>query len=127
MDLADLSRILIAFAAVVGLIGVSALIARKAGLASQAAKFSRRRRLSLVETLPLDARRRAAIIRCDGREHLIILGATSETLIEADIPSCPESEEEAEAPPAFADAIARLNSLAGARNPFKRQGKADAA
>lgn len=128
MDLADLSRILVAFISVLGLIGVSALIARKAGLASGVARLSRSRRLCLVETLPLDARRRAAIISCDGREHLVILGAASETIIATDIPPCPApTRESAQATPAIAGALSRLGGLSGARNPFKAQGKSDAA
>ena len=39
----------------------------------------------LVETLPIDPRRRLAIVRCDDREHLLILGTNSETVIESDI------------------------------------------
>lgn len=97
MDILDLSRIFFALIAVLGMIGLCAMIAKKAGLVSGAVGLAKKRRLQLVETLPLDARRRAAIIRCDGREHLVILGQTSETLVEANIPACAERVGVAEA------------------------------
>lgn len=127
MDILDFSRIFFALIAVLGLIGLCALIARKAGLAQNALSLVKRRRLSLVESLALDARRRAVIIRCDGREHLVILGPTSETVIDKDVPEAPVIELPAAAPaPSFADAVARFKTFAGA-NPFSKQEKADAA
>ena len=63
MDILDLSRIFFALIAVLGMIGLCAMIAKKAGLVSGAVGLAKKRRLQLVETLPLDARRRAAIIR----------------------------------------------------------------
>ncbi len=73
-----------ALLAVIALIGLCAVAARKAGLISGAA-LTRKRRLALVETMALDARRRAVIIRCDGAEHLLILGA-GETVVARDLP-----------------------------------------
>lgn len=128
MDILDLSRIFFALIAVLGLIGLCATIARKAGFVSGAVSLARRRRLSIVETLPLDARRRAAIIRCDGREHFVILGATTETIIDANIPACAQLPEEgADMKPPFADALARLQKFAAARNPYRAKGDATAA
>ena len=78
-------RIILALIAVLGMIGVAAVIARKAGLAAPAGAFTRKKRLALVETLALDARRRVAIIKCDDTEHLVLLGATSETVIDTNL------------------------------------------
>ncbi|MEE2692506.1 MAG: flagellar biosynthetic protein FliO [Pseudomonadota bacterium] len=127
MDILDFSRIFFALIAVLGMIGLCAMIARKAGLAQNALQFAKRRRLAAVESLALDARRRAVILRCDGREHLVILGPTSETVVEKDIPPAPPLEIVEPAPqPSFADAMARLKTFAGA-NPFSKAQKADAA
>jgi len=41
------------------------------------------RRLQVVEAIVLDARRRLVIVRADGREHLLLLGAASESVIES--------------------------------------------
>lgn len=46
-----------------------------------------KKRLKVVEALPLDARRRLLLIKRDDKEHLVILGANSETVIETDIES----------------------------------------
>jgi flagellar protein FliO/FliZ len=128
MDILDFSRIFFALIAVLGMIGLCAMIARKAGFVCGAVSLARRRRLSIVESLPLDARRRAAIIRCDGREHLVILGATTETIIDANIPAiAPLPTEDAAAKPPFADALARLQKFAAAGNPYRAKGDATAA
>ena len=85
MPLLEIARIIFALAAVIGMIGLAALAAKKLGLAG-ANGFQRTRRLHLVETLAFDQKRRAAILRCDGREHLIMLDAASVTVIDRDIP-----------------------------------------
>lgn len=41
------------------------------------------RRLAVVESLALDPRRRLVLVRADGREHLLLLGATEETVVES--------------------------------------------
>ncbi|MEQ8936578.1 MAG: hypothetical protein RIE56_12390, partial [Amphiplicatus sp.] len=65
--------------------------------------------------------------RCDGREHLVILGPTSETIVDKDIPEAPVIDLPTAAPtPSFADAMARLKNFAGG-NSFSKQEKADAA
>ncbi|GAB4524948.1 MAG: hypothetical protein Kow00133_13360 [Amphiplicatus sp.] len=127
MDLLSLSRIFFALLLVIGLIAACALAAKRLGLAQGAAALGRKRRLALVETLALDARRRLAIIRCDGREHLLVLGPAGETVIARGL-SAPEIEEaEAGEAPSFAEAMARLKKVSPARNPFRAARKADAA
>ncbi|MEZ5892830.1 MAG: flagellar biosynthetic protein FliO [Parvularculaceae bacterium] len=81
----DIFRIVFGLVAVIGMIGAAAYAARKAGLASLPGAAGRMRRLAVREMLPLDARRRLAVIACDGKEYLIILGATGETLIDANL------------------------------------------
>lgn len=127
MDLFALSRIFFALIAVIALIGVLALLARKAGFVNGAISMARRRRLAVSESLPIDARRRAVILRCDGREHLIVLGPTGETLIDADLPApaALPAEEPAETPP-FVVAMQKFEKAA-LRNPFAAKKEADAA
>lgn len=73
---------------VLGLIALLALLARRMGLGYRVPSRGRRaRRLSVVEVIPLDARRRLALVRRDRVEHLVLLGANSELLIEAGIPA----------------------------------------
>lgn len=99
MSSIDLARMFFALLAVLALIGLAAHAARRLGLVANGGVIARKRRLHLVETLAIDARRRAAIISCDGREHLVLLGAQSETLVAADL-----------APAAFADNVRTAGS-----------------
>ena len=65
------------------MIALAAFAAQKAGLASMAGGTAgRRRRLAIREMLPLDARRRLAIVSCDDTEYLIILGPSGETVVD---------------------------------------------
>ncbi|MFN0025404.1 MAG: flagellar biosynthetic protein FliO [Parvularculaceae bacterium] len=86
MTLLEIARLIFALIAVLGLIGLAAVAAKRLGLAG-ANGFQRARRLQLVETLALDQRRRAAILKCDGREHLIVLDNGRVTIVEAAIPA----------------------------------------
>ena len=43
------------------------------------------RRIEVIERLPLDARRSVALIRRDGREHLILVGPEGSVVLEAGI------------------------------------------
>ena len=87
-DLPQIVRLLVALAVVVSLMGGLAFILKKLGLATpQSIRSSDKRRLKIVESLPLDARRRLMIIECDGAEHLIISGANNETIVQTNIPS----------------------------------------
>ncbi len=87
MELIDIVRIFFALIAVIGMIGLAAIATKKFGLQNGAFAINRARRLALIETLPLDQRRRAAIISCDGREHLIILDQSQVTVVEKAIPA----------------------------------------
>jgi flagellar protein FliO/FliZ len=59
----------------------------KNGLGGRLGGLAQKRRLRVVESLPIDARRKLMIVRRDDREHLIIVGGNSETLIESNIES----------------------------------------
>ncbi len=87
MELIDIARIIFALVAVIGMIGVAAIAAKKLGLQNGAIAMQRARRLAIVETLSLDPKRRLAIIACDGREHLVVLDAARVSVIERGIPA----------------------------------------
>jgi len=73
--------------------GLAMLMRRFSG--NQPLTAPKKRRLKVIEVLPLDARRRAVLIKRDDREHLVILGANSETVVESGI----ESQQDAEVVP----------------------------
>lgn len=90
-DMPQLVKLFLALAFVLGLMGGLSFLLKKLGLSAVAnIKSSDKRRLSIVESLPLDARRRLVILRRDDQEHLVILGTTNEIVVEQNIPAPPE-------------------------------------
>lgn len=80
----QLIRMLAALVLVLGLmLGLNLLLRRIQGNTIRLKTGPRR--LQIVESIPLDSRRRAILLRRDGREHLVILGATGETVVETGI------------------------------------------
>jgi flagellar protein FliO/FliZ len=65
-----------------------------------------RRRLGIVEAIALDTRRKLVLVRRDDREHLLIIGAQSETVVETGILVDPADAED--------DAPSRRSTLGGA-------------
>ncbi|PWC33240.1 flagellar biosynthetic protein FliO [Azospirillum sp. TSO35-2] len=88
MDLDQYIRFLMALLFVVALIMVVAWVLRRIGMAGgmpgKAARGrARQRRLSVVEALPIDAKRRLLLVRRDDREHLILLSANGDLLVDS--------------------------------------------
>lgn len=70
---------------VLALIGVAAVVGRRFAPGLGLAAGKSRRRLAIAEVLPLDGKRRLVLLSRDGVEHLVVLGPTSETVIEVGI------------------------------------------
>lgn len=85
MDWTDYLRFIAALLFVLALMGGLWLLLKRLGLSGMQMANGQQRRLRIVETLPIDARRRAVILQRDNRQHLVILGPTGETVIESDI------------------------------------------
>jgi len=86
MELDTYMRFVLALLFVLALIGIVAWLARKAGLGTRVARTKgAAKRLSIVEVSPVDGKRRLVLVRRDGVEHLVLLGATNETVIETGI------------------------------------------
>lgn len=94
MDMESYLRFVLALLFVLGLILGGAWLARRAGLGS-ALKPGRKRRLALVEALPVDGKRRLVLVRRDGKEHLLLVGGGTDVIVEGDIAadSAPPQEE----------------------------------
>ncbi len=104
MDLGftDYFQFVFALIFVLALIALLALVARRFGLGYRTpTRGKRERRLSVVEILPIDPKRRLALIRRDSVEHLVLLGTGSELLIETGIPALDDD---------FGAALARASS-----------------
>lgn len=96
MDL-EYVRFLLALLFVLGLIGLLAFVLRRFGIgtvrispAFRSKGRSAERRLAVVEVASVDARRRLVLIRRDETEHLILLGNTTDLLIESNIRPGPQ-------------------------------------
>ncbi len=67
--------------AVLAMIVVAVWVAERLGLGTTTGFRGKGRRLSLVEVMPLDQKRKLVLVRHDETDHLILLGATHETLL----------------------------------------------
>jgi flagellar protein FliO/FliZ len=92
MEFGEYLRFFFALGFVLVLIAGLAAVVRRSGFGERLAatpSSAGERRLYLVEVRPLDAKRKLVLIRRDDREHLVLLGAASDLLIESDIPAAP--------------------------------------
>lgn len=97
MEFSDYLKFVLALGVVIGLILLTAAALKHYGARGFAHLSPRRRdqrRLQVVETLPVDPRRRLVLVRRDGVEHLLLIGGGSDLVLErleAPIPSPPSS------------------------------------
>jgi flagellar protein FliO/FliZ len=86
MDLDVYLRFVLALVFVLALIGLIAWVGRRFGLLGRmGAVRAANRRIGVVESVTLDAKRRLVLVRRDDIEHLVLLGPTSEVLVEGGI------------------------------------------
>lgn len=79
MDWLDWVRALFALMATLALIGAAAWGARRLGMMQPGAAALKR--LKMSESLMLDPRRRLVIVRCDEREHLLLLSPGGDRVV----------------------------------------------
>lgn len=85
-------RFVAALVLVLGLMMVVLWLLRRFNIGGMVARPGARRRLAVVETMALDARRRLVLLRRDGVEHLVMIGGTQDMVIESGIvPPPPEA------------------------------------
>lgn len=84
MDMEVYLRFVLAFVLVIGLILLGGgLLRRFAGRFTGLVPARKgQRRLKIVETLTLDPRRRLVLVRRDGVEHLLMIGGTTDIVVE---------------------------------------------
>ncbi len=96
MDTLVIVKFVAVFIFVISLMLFLSHIVKRSGLAGPVLTRPSKRRLKVVEFLPVDHKRRLVLVRCDDREHLLLLGQESETVIETGLPSQDDAEEEQE-------------------------------
>jgi len=86
-NLPEFLRMIFALLFVVALMGGFAYLLKRLGLngAMAANEGKTKKRLKLIETLQLDARRRLVLVQRDDVQHLLIIGANEESVIETGI------------------------------------------
>ena len=115
-------RFVVALAFVLALIGVGAWAIKRFAL-ERGLTTGRRsaRRLQLVETMSIDARRKLVLLRRDGIEHLLLLGPNQELLVEGGIARSADTVTSLDAAtrPAGPSDTARLVPVASDRGPIR--------
>jgi flagellar protein FliO/FliZ len=91
-DPSQFLRLIAALGFVLALMGLLAFMLKKLGIAGAPVITGNKKRLKIIEALPLDARRRLVLIQRDAKQHLVILGTNSETVVETDIEPLRENE-----------------------------------
>ena len=113
LDTINYLKFLLALLFVLGLIGGFAIIAKRAGLGNRGPMVrGKSKRLSIIETMSLDPKRRVVLIRRDNCEHLLLLGTSNEQVIENDIDQ-DDLPSESSIKPSFLSAINKPHQLAG--------------
>ncbi len=86
MDASNIAQAVLALIFVLGLIGAIAVLARKLGLGVPSPTLrTKNKRVTVVEVTVVDSKRRLVLVRRDDQEHLILLGANSEQVVESNI------------------------------------------
>ncbi len=94
MELDVYFKFVLALVFVLGLIAALAWAARRFGLAGQLTpNAGKGRRLAVVEVMALDARHKLVLLRRDQAEHLVLLGAGQDLLLECGIAAREETAE----------------------------------
>lgn len=71
---------------VIALILLTSYLLRKYGSSKiHTGGESRKKRLEICDSIVVDTRRRLVLVRCDNREHLLLLAPDREMIVESDI------------------------------------------
>src|SRR5882757_3234208 len=119
---------LLAFVAVLALIGVAAWLVRRLAGNRLGANTNRGRmpRLAVIDAAPVDGRRRLVLVRRDNVEHLLMIGGPSDIVVEPNIVrAVPGRDQMAPRPAVGGEQPPRIAPLPdagwhddGARDPF---------
>jgi flagellar protein FliO/FliZ len=83
MEITDYLQFLAALIFVLAMMGGLAFFLKKLGLdRGGVLQGNRQKRLKLVETLHLDSKTKLAIVQCDERQHLVLLGQSAHTVLD---------------------------------------------
>lgn len=80
-------RVAVALIVIAVLLGVTIMLLRAfgGGVRTGAGRSRNGARLSLVDAISLDQRRKLMLVRCDEMEHLLLVGGTNDLVVDADV------------------------------------------
>jgi flagellar protein FliO/FliZ len=96
MDYTAYLNAILALVFVLGLIGIVAFCFKKLSQGNFTKSGNSKKRISIQEVFYLDTKRKLVIVKRDNEEHLILLGANSETIVERNINSEQSAKEVSE-------------------------------
>ncbi len=85
MDLTQYLRFVLAFVFVLALIGLLSWVIRRFKSGGKFLSGGGTRRLGVIESAAIDGKHRLVLVRRDDTEHLLLLGANSDLVVESDI------------------------------------------
>lgn len=94
MDTTELIKFAAALLLVLSLMGGLAFFVKRFGLGGRGSLISTgKKQLKIIETLPLDARRKAILLERGPHRHLVILSPSGETVVETNITAAEKTDE----------------------------------
>lgn len=85
MDYYNYFKFFAALIFVLALMGGLAHVLKRLGWGQAGMISPSKKRLKIIEVLPLDARRKAVLLQRDDTQHLVLLGPSGETVVETNI------------------------------------------
>lgn len=92
MEITDYLKFFAALIFVLGMMAGLAFVLKKLGLDRSGSLTNGKRRLKIIEVMNIDAKHKAALIQCDDKQHLMLLNANGDTIIESNITPPPADE-----------------------------------
>ena len=96
INASQIFQLIFALGFVVLLMAGLAYLIKRLGFASAAPVNKSKKRLKIIESQSVDARRRLLLLQCDDKQHLVILGLNGETVIKTDIEPVEDLDKEPE-------------------------------
>ena len=88
IDATDYLRFVLALVFVLALIGLASWLVRRFGLGGRVAgPRAGARRIGIVEAATIDAKRRLVLVRRDDVEHLLLIGGSTDLVVERGVPA----------------------------------------
>ncbi|MBN8521071.1 MAG: FliO/MopB family protein [Alphaproteobacteria bacterium] len=96
MEAYDYLKFVVALVFVLSLMGGLAYVMKRLGMGQGMSTLAGgKRRLKILEVLPLDSRRKLMMIERDDVQHLVILSSSGETVVETNIKGHEKGQEHA--------------------------------